>query len=112
MGGGAFIMALNATLRKGVKKHVGATLQVQLEWDKKERELPVGFMECLTDEPAALEQYLRLQKSHKSYFNIWITSVKSETAQGKRMAQAVNALVKGQNFVQMIRSLKKNRADT
>jgi hypothetical protein len=111
MGGGAFIMALNATLRKGIKKPVGATLQVQLRHDPKERELPAGFMESLADEPAALAQYGRLSKSHKGYFTIWITSVKSDAARAKRMAQAVNALAKGQDFGQMVRSLKKDRND-
>jgi hypothetical protein len=111
MGGGAFIMALNATLRKGIKKPVGAMLQVQLQHDEKARELPAGFMESLTDEPAALEQYQRLSKSHKGYFTIWITSVKSDAARAKRMAQAVNALARGQDFVQMVRSLKKDRND-
>lgn len=111
LGGGAFIMALNATLRKSLKKAVGATLQAQLEWDEKEKELPAGFTECLADEPAALQQYNRLSKTHKGYFTVWMTSVKSESGQAKRMAQAINALAKGQDFVQMVHALKKNRDD-
>lgn len=111
MGGGAFIMALNATMRKGLKKPVGVTLQAALQHDPKEREVPAGFMEALADEPAALAQYQRLSKSHKGYFTIWLTTVKSDNARAKRMAQAVNALAKGQDFAQMVRSLKKNRDD-
>lgn len=111
MGGGAFILALNATMRKALKKTIGATVQATLEWDAKEQELPASFMECLADEPLALEQFHKLSKSHKGYFRIWLTSVKSEAAQAKRMAQAVNALAKGQNFSQMVRSLKKERND-
>ena len=111
MGGGVFIMALNASMRKGIKKNVGETIQVNLQGDEKEQELPVGFMECLKDEPAALEQYNRLSKSHKGYFRIWITTVKSEAAQARRMAQAVTALAKGQDFVQMVRALKQKRED-
>ena len=36
MGGGDFIMALNTTMRKGIGKGKGATLQVQLEVDTQE----------------------------------------------------------------------------
>lgn len=111
MGGGAFIMALNATMRKGIRKAVGESLQLKLELDAKERELPAGFMECLQDEPTALEQYNRLSKSHKGYFTIWLTSVKSDAARAKRMAQAVNALANRLDFVQMVRALKQKRQD-
>jgi len=104
-------MALNAALRKHIRKSVGASLQVQLEADNKERELPADFMECLADEPAALEQYHHLSKAHKSYFTNWITGVKSEAVRAKRMAQAVTALAKGYDFLQMVRALKKERED-
>ncbi|HUQ96532.1 MAG TPA: YdeI/OmpD-associated family protein, partial [Chitinophagaceae bacterium] len=109
MGGGAFILALNSTFRKGLKKGVGAEVDLQLEEDERTRELPAGFLESLADEPAALEQYHRLSKTHKSYFTIWITALKSESGQARRMAQAINALANGQDFVQMVRALKANR---
>src|SRR6476469_8661871 len=111
MGGGSFIMALNATMRKGIKKNVGATVQAKLTWDAKEQELPAEFMDCLNDEPAALAQFNKLSKSHKGYFRIWLSQVKTETARAKRMAQAVNALAKGQDFSQMVRALKQQRTE-
>jgi len=111
MGGGIFIMALNATMRKALKKGVGETVAAKLQWDEKERQLPAGFMECLADEPTALSKYQALSKSHKGYFTIWINSVKSEAARAKRMAQAVNALAKGYDFVQMVRALKQKHDD-
>src|SRR4051812_38708470 len=39
MGGGVFIMALNATMRKTLKKSVGETVEAKLQWDEKERQL-------------------------------------------------------------------------
>lgn len=111
MGGGSFIMALNATMRKELKKGVGETVQMKLMWDAKEQELPSEFMECLADEPAALAQFNKLSKSHKGYFRIWLAQVKTEAARARRMAQAVNALAKGQDFVQMVRTLKRQRTD-
>ncbi len=111
IGDGAFIMALNATMRKGLKKNVGAQLEACLAWDAKEQELPAEFIECLADEPAALAQFNRLSKSHKGYFRIWLAGVKSDGARARRMTQAINALAKGQDFVQMVHALKKARND-
>jgi hypothetical protein len=110
-GGGSFIMALNATMRKAIRKGTGATVSVKLEVDNRQRALPPGFLDCLRDEPAAFERYQNLSKSHKGYFTIWLTSVKTEAARAKRMAQAVNALAKGQDFVQMMHALKQERQE-
>ncbi|MEO5947904.1 MAG: DUF1905 domain-containing protein, partial [Chitinophagaceae bacterium] len=53
MGGGIFIMALNAGLRKGIGKRKGAMLQVQLSVDEKGFVFNKDFMDCLADEPTA-----------------------------------------------------------
>jgi hypothetical protein len=51
VGEGNFIMALDAKVRKGIKKEKGAKLTVELEVDTKEKPLSEDFMECLEDEP-------------------------------------------------------------
>jgi hypothetical protein len=107
MGGGDFIMALNATIRKVIKKRKGARLQVQMEVDKNEIKPPVALIECLSDEPAALAFYNSLSKSHQHYFTNWINSAKTEPTKTKRIAQSVTALSKGFHFAEMLRSLKK-----
>ena len=111
MGGGTFILALNAALRKGIQKRVGELVHLQLEVDERTRELPAGFMESLADEPAALQRYNSLSKSHKGYFTIWLTSVKGEAARTKSIVQAVTGLAAGQDFVQLMQALKAKRND-
>src|SRR2546422_10393297 len=54
MGGGKFIMALNAAMRKGIHKKKGAMLKIKLEADNKAYQLNKEFMECLNDDPAAI----------------------------------------------------------
>ena len=54
MGGGDFIMAFNAVMRKETGKRKGATIKVQLQADDKPLALNKDFMECLADEPAAV----------------------------------------------------------
>jgi hypothetical protein len=109
MGGGRFILPLNAAMRKGTAKKKGGKLDVQLSVDKQALTPPPGFMECLEDEPAAKSFFGELKPSHRNYFIKWMGGVKSEAAQAKRMAQVINALSKRQDFVGMIRSMKADR---
>lgn len=109
MGGGKFILALNASMRKGIHKKKGAILKVKLEVDNKEYQLNKEFVECLEDDPPALSFFQTLPKSHQNYFSKWIESAKTIETKAKRIAQAVNGLSKKQGYPQMLRELKKQK---
>ena len=110
MGGGSFIMALNATMRKGIGKRQGAALKVQLDEDKKGYQLNKDFMECLQDEPKALNVFQGMPKSYQNYYSKWIESARTEPTKTKRIALAVSSLAKWMSFPEMLRSQqKKNR---
>jgi len=110
MGEGSFIMALNATMRKGIGKRQGATLKVQLDEDKKAYQLNKDFLECLHDEPKALKVFEAMPKSHQNYYSRWIESAKTEPTKTKRIALAVSSLAKWKSFPEMLRTQqKKNR---
>ena len=112
MGGGSFIMPLNASMRKGIKKTKGAKVTLQLEADNKfEFKLPRELMECLEEEPRAINFFKSLAKSHQAYFIKWVISAKTEPTKAKRMGQMINALAGQQDFGTMIRSLKQDRTD-
>lgn len=104
MGGGKFIMALNADLRKGIRKRHGAMLSVQLSADEKGFVFNKDFMECLADEPAAKEFFESLPGSHQKYFSKWIDTAKTEPTKVKRISMAVNALAKKMGYAEMIRA--------
>jgi hypothetical protein len=106
MGGGSFILPINAGMRKGTGKKAGAMLQVKLEVDKKEYELNREFMECLADEPAALEHFNTFTRGVKNYYSKWIESAKTEQTKTKRIAIAITALSRKMHYGEMIRSLK------
>ena len=53
MGGGIFILPLNANLRKAIAKKKGAMLQVSLQEDKSDFVFNPDFIECLADDPFA-----------------------------------------------------------
>ena len=109
MGGGNFILTLNARLRKGIRKKKGAMLEVKLQVDKEGYTLNEDFMACLEDEPAAKRHFFTLTGSHRNYFSKWIDSAKTEPTKTKRIAMAINALSKNWGYPEMIRN---NRKDT
>lgn len=104
MGGGAFIIPLNAALRKAIGKRHGAMLKVQLQEDKTEFIFNNDFMECLDDDPAAKKFFESLPGSHQRYFSKWIDSAKTEPTKVKRISMAVNALAKKWGYGEMLRA--------
>src|SRR5688572_12126407 len=65
MRGGGFIMTVNADMRKAIGKKHGAMVKLQLEEDKKGYVLNKDFMDCLADEPAAIEYFKTLTGGHQ-----------------------------------------------
>ncbi len=111
MGGGAFIMAVNAAMRKGIGKKHGAMVKVQLEEDKKPYQLDKDFLECLQDEPKAYEIFNAMPRSFQNYYSKWIESAKTESTKTKRIAHAVSSLAKHMNFSEMLRSMQKKNVE-
>jgi hypothetical protein len=111
MGEGAFILPLKADIRKKLGKQKGAKVTLALEWDPADPELDPDLLACLGDEPAANQWFNSLTPGHQRYFSKWISDAKTETTRAKRIAQAVDALVKQWDFGQMIRANKKQLFD-
>jgi hypothetical protein len=106
---GGFIMPLNAAMRKATGKSKGMKIDVQLEADTSEKPLSKELLECLKDEPAALQFFQSLTNSHKRYFSNWVDSAKTPGTQATRIAHCVNYLSMQKNFSTMLRSLNKNK---
>ena len=104
MGGGSFIMAINADMRRKIHKRHGAMLQVQLQEDKQDYQLNKDFIDCLDDDPTAKAFFQTLTGSHQRYFSKWIDAAKTEPTRVKRITLAVTALAKKWGYPEMIRS--------
>jgi Domain of unknown function (DUF1905)/Bacteriocin-protection, YdeI or OmpD-Associated len=109
MGEGDFIMALKASIRKNIRKQKGDSLRVELEVDKAEIKPPKDLMECLADEPEALAYFKTLPKSHQNYFGNWVREAKTDGTRTKRLASVVMAMVRRQNFGEMLRARTEDR---
>ncbi|RXK62164.1 DUF1905 domain-containing protein [Lacibacter luteus] len=103
MGEGDFIIPLKADVRKAIDKRAGDKLKVQLALQAKAYEIAADFMECLEDEPKALQHFQSLAGSHRNYFSKWIESAKTEETRTKRIVLAVNALARKMGYPEMIR---------
>lgn len=111
IGGGNFILPLNATIRKKLGKVKGATVYVKMEVDTKPVQLSPELIECLSDEPAALQYFNKLPGSHQKYYSRWIESAKTIETKTKRIVQTVTACARGQHLGEMMKSLKDDKND-
>ena len=111
MGGGNFILAVNATMRKGIGKRKGAMVKVQLQEDKAAIPLNAELLECLKDDPDATAHWDTLTKGHQLYFSKWIESAKTEATKTNRLTKTLVALGKGWGYPEMIRAAKKEKED-
>lgn len=109
MGEGDFIMAVNATMRKAIRKQKGDTVILEIEPDLAEPKLSTQLMACLRDEPEAMAYFKKLPGSHQKYYSNWIDSAKTEATKTKRIALAINAFVQKMSFPEMMRAQKMQR---
>lgn len=101
-----FIMAINVTMRRGIRKEAGATVRVEIDVDESPMPLSPDLLACLDDEPTALAFFQTLPKGHQTYFSQWIESAKTVETKTKRITQAVTGLAMGLGYGEMVRYYK------
>ena len=106
---GAFILPVNAQMRRGLRKEEGATVRVELDVDNDPVPLSADLMTCLDDDPAALTFFQSLPKGHQNYFCKWVEEAKTSETKTKRITQAVQGLSMGLGYSEMMRYFKANR---
>ena len=110
MGEGNFIMPVDATVRKAIKKmRTGEKVVLQIEEDKAEVKLSADLLACLEDDAKAKAFFLKLPKSHQNYYSKWIESAKTNDTKAKRIALSINGFSKGMNYPEMMRANKESK---
>lgn len=109
MGEGDFILALNAEIRKKIKKQKGSKLSVQMQLDVSEIAISTDLLECLEDDEAAKAYFNKIPGSHQKYYSRWIESAKTMETKAKRIAMALKALGRQMSYSAMIREDKADR---
>ncbi len=106
IGEGNFILAVNAEMRKAIKKNNGASVQIKIEEDAKELIHDEALMLCLKDEPAALDYFRSLPQSHQNWFSNWVKGAKTQPTVTKRLTVIVNACTQKMSFSEMMKSYR------
>ncbi|MBS1646180.1 MAG: DUF1905 domain-containing protein [Bacteroidetes bacterium] len=107
MGGGDFIMPINAVMRKNIKKHlVGEKVILLLEKDADEVLLSEDLLLCLAEDKKALAYFKSIPQSHQKYYSRWIESAKTTQTKAKRIAQALHAFSLKLSYSEMMRMNK------
>ena len=109
IGEGNFIFAVNAEMRKAIKKIHGATVQIYLEVDAGEFALNEELLVCLNDEPAAFNYFKSLPPSHQNWFSNWVKSAKGEATITKRIAVIVSACAQKMSFSDMMKNYRDDK---
>jgi hypothetical protein len=110
MGDGNFIMPINATMRRGIKKQLkGEKVEVQLQEDKADFIYSADFLACLEDDKKAKEFYESLTGSHQKYYTKWIESAKTDATKAKRIARSLNGFRMKMGYPEMMRYYKANK---
>jgi len=104
-GGGDFILPVNASMRKGLRKRAGDEVVVFLEPDD-ELEISADLLSCLEDEPVAKSYFTSLPLSHQRYYSRWIESAKTAITKTKRISQAISAFSQKLSYAEMMRMNK------
>jgi Domain of unknown function (DUF1905)/Bacteriocin-protection, YdeI or OmpD-Associated len=109
MGKGDFILPINAAIRKGTGKRYGHIIRLQLELDLAPILPPAELLECLQDEPDALQYFNNLPQGHRNYFTKWIETAKTEPTKTKRIALVVKTMIRKMDFGAMLREERDGR---
>jgi hypothetical protein len=109
---GNFIFAVNAPLRKELKKNIGSVVTVKFEEDDDIIKLSTELLACLKDEPAASKYFDALPPSHKNYYSNWVKSAKSEHIIAKRIAIVIKACGMSMGFSEMMSAYKEEKLST
>ncbi len=106
VGEGNFIITLNADLRKKLGKKHGAMVILRIALDARDAAKSQELMDCLEDDAAAKAQFESMNKANQNYFHNYINTAKTAGTKTERVLNTINAMLRKQNFGEMIRGLK------
>jgi hypothetical protein len=103
MGNGGFIIALNAAMRKGIKKPIGAILDVKLILDLNAFTPDADLVECLNEDVSAKTIFDAFTPGVQRYYHNWVGTAKTAPTKANKIATILSALNRGMNFSEMLR---------
>lgn len=106
MGDGSFILPVNATMRKGIRKKEGAMVRISLSLDQTEYQMNPLLTEALSCSELAAKSFYAMPRSHQNYYSKWVDSAKTNLTRDKRLTLIILALERGMSYGEMLRAQK------
>lgn len=106
MGGGDYILPLNAGLRRKLKKRNGDEVLIKIEMDNAVYELNTELISCLKEFTESIKYFYSLPQSHQKYFSKYVDAAKTTKTRVNRILKIVKAMELKQSYAEMIRSDK------
>lgn len=98
---GNHFLPVKAEIRQKIAKEAGDTVHVILFADNEPFRAPKEFMDCLSDEPSALQFFSKLSGSEKKHYIEWIYSAKKEETKVDRISKSIERLARGMKLFGM-----------
>jgi Domain of unknown function (DUF1905)/Bacteriocin-protection, YdeI or OmpD-Associated len=97
MGNGQLFLPVKAAIRKQLRKTEGDWINVQLNLDNDPLVIPNELMECLNDEPVALQAFNRWAENKKATAIKDIYTVKNAATRAKKITLLIESLLTGKS---------------
>jgi Domain of unknown function (DUF1905)/Bacteriocin-protection, YdeI or OmpD-Associated len=107
MGDGEFIIAINASMRKGINRPVGAILDIKLDIDTDAFMPDADLIACLNEDAIAKSVFEGFTAGVQRYYHNWVGTAKTASTKANKIAKILSALNRGMNFSEMLREGKK-----
>ncbi|MFN0032977.1 MAG: YdeI/OmpD-associated family protein [Flavobacteriales bacterium] len=102
MGEGDYIIPINSSMRKALKKTYGDTLNMSIEADKSAFIISPDMMACLEEDQVALRHFQSLAGSHQKYFSKWVDSAKGLDTKATRINRVLFAMQNQMDYGSMV----------
>ncbi|WP_196895478.1 YdeI/OmpD-associated family protein [Aureivirga marina] len=98
-GNGNLFLAVNAKIRKNIKKESGDSVILKLNVANAPTEIPKEIMECFANEPKKVyTNFLKLKKEQQQTFLNWIYTAKNEDKKAEIIIDMMDKLSRGEHF--------------
>jgi hypothetical protein len=98
LGDGRLFLPVKAEIRKRIRKKEGDWVRVTLFADNTPLDIPEELIDCLREEPVALQYFMRLTEGKQKEFRDWIYSAKKDETKVERIARTIDQLLKGRKL--------------
>lgn len=98
MGNGKLFLPVRAEIRKKIRKQAGDWVHITLYKDESPQEIPKELIQCLQEDPEAMEAFSKLGDGEKKKHIEWIYAAKNLDTKVERIASMMDLITNRNNF--------------